>query len=601
MNTNGARQLAHGLVFAIVAVTSIGSLEAQDFDIIIRNGRVLDGTGSPEFLADVGIRGDEIVALGKLTDATARRVIDASGLYVVPGFIDMHSHADRGFESDNVEMRRAPNLVTQGITTVVGGPDGRNPVWPMTAEMEAYRSRGIAVNFVPMVGHGTVRGEVMGRDYERPATPAEISRMKELVREAMEAGAWGLGAGPEYRPGRFSTTEEIIELAKVVAQYDGFYYAHQRSQSPLPRWQTPSILTDSWRLTGTDGMKETIRIGRETGIRVVGSHIKAKGPTTWGHSAIDILLIENARRQGVEVYLDQYPYETFGGSATAVIPQWAYAPTGTDRSGGLDDPKWNTSGLLANHRENLRRNLADPETRDLLVKDIEHILDLQGGADRHIIVVSPREPGLVGKTLAEVARERGVTPVDMLIEFAMNGEERMPSGVLFRPVAGHAFDVENYMQQEYTATSTDAGVALASRPGRHPRYFGAFPRKIAYYVKERGTITLPFAVRSSTSLAAQIVGLPDRGYIREGYKADVVVFDLADIKDRATIMEPGLYSEGIEYVLVNGKFTVDEGERTGALPGVVLDKNKIRPGASGHELEGSKASIDPSQVRSAGS
>ena len=299
-----------------------------------------------------------------------------------------------------------------------------------------------------MVGNGTVRSEVMGRDYERPATPDEISRMKELVREGMEAGAWGLGAGPEYRPGRFSTTEEIIELAKVVAQYDGFYYAHQRSQSPLPRWQTPSILTDGWRLTGTDGMKETIRIGREAGIRVVGSHIKAKGPTTWGHSAVDVLLIENARRQGVQVYLDQYPYETFGGGATAVIPRWAYAPPGTDRSGGLDDPKWNTSGLLANHRENLQRNLADPETRDLLLKDIEHILDLQGGADRHIIVVAPRQPGLVGKTLAEVARERGVTPVDMLIEFAMNVAERMRSGVLFRPVAGHAFDVENYMQQE---------------------------------------------------------------------------------------------------------------------------------------------------------
>jgi N-acyl-D-amino-acid deacylase len=553
-----------------------GILQAQDFDIIIRNGRVLDGTGNPAFLADVGIRGDEIVAVGPLGNASAARVIDAAGLFVVPGFIDMHSHADRGLVSDNLDTRRAPNLVTQGITTVVVGPDGRNPIWPIAEEMAAYRRPGTALNVVPMVGHGRVRGEVMGDDYERPATAAEISRMKELVRLGMEDGAWGLGAGPEYRPGRFSTTEEIVELAKVVADYDGFYYAHQRSQSPLPLWQTPSMVT-AWRLTGTDGMKETIRIGREAGIRVVGSHIKAKGPTSWGHSAIDVSLIEQARREGVQVYLDQYPYETFGGSGTAVIPNWGYAPPGTDRSGGLDDPRLRARGLLDNHAENLRQNLADPETRAILIEDIEHILDLQGGADRHIIVVSAREPDLVGRTLLDVAVERGKTPVEMLIEFAMQGDQRMRSGVLFRPVAGHAFDVENYMRQEYTATSTDGGVALSARAGQHPRYFGTYSRKIAYYVREKGTITLPFAVRSSTGLPAQIIGLPNRGYLRAGYKADIVVFDYDEIQDRATIMEPGLYSEGIEYVLVNGAFTVDGGLRTGALPGAVLDRNTIRP------------------------
>jgi len=562
------------LTFALLLLP--GQLQAQDFDVLIRNGRVLDGAGSPAFLADVGIRGGRIAAVGRLANASATRVIDAAGLYVVPGFIDMHSHADRALTSDNVEMRRAANLAIQGITTVVVGPDGRNPIWPIAAEMEAYRTPGTALNVVPMVGHGRVRGEVMGDDYERPATADEISRMRELVRRGMEDGAWGLGAGPEYRPGRFSTTEEIVELAKVVADYDGFYYAHQRSQSPLPLWQTPSMVT-GWRLTGTDGMKETIRIGREAGIRVVGSHIKAKGPTTWGHSAIDVLLIEQARREGVQVYLDQYPYETFGGSATAVIPNWGYAPRGTDRSGGLDDPRLRARGLLEHHRENLRANLADPETRAILIEDIEHILDLQGGADRHIIVASPREPELVGRTLMDVALERGKTPVEMLIEFAMQGDQRMRSGVLFRPVAGHAFDVENYMRQEYTATSTDGGVSLAARPGQHPRYFGTYPRKIAYYVREKGTITLPFAVRSSTGLPAQIIGLPDRGYVREGYWADVVVFDFDTIQDRATIMEPGLHPEGIEYVLVNGTFTVDGGEPTGALPGVVLDRNEIRP------------------------
>ncbi len=573
---------AWATVFTLTVLTliPIAPLGAQHFDILIKNGQVLDGAGNPSVRADVGIRGERIAAIGQLDAATADRVIDARALFVVPGFIDMHSHADRALVSDNIEARKAHNLVAQGITTVVVGPDGRNPRWPVSEEIAAYRTPGTAMNVVPMVGHGTVRREVMGDDYERPATSEEIARMKELVRQGMEAGAWGLGAGLEYRPGRFSRTEEVIELAKVVREYDGFYYVHQRSQSPLPRWQTPSIV-QGWRLTGTDGMKETIRIGREAGIRVVGSHIKAKGPSTWGHSSIDILLIDRARREGVEVYLDQYPYETYGGGPTGVIPPWAFAPPGTDWSGGIDDPKWRTPGLFDDYRQNLRRNLDDDETGRLLIQDIEYLLvDLQGGADRMVIVFSPKEPELVGRTLAAVAQERQRTAVQMLIDFAMSGSDSLRHGVLFRPIAAHAFDVENYMRQEYTATSTDGGVSLRARPGLHPRYYGSYPRKIAYYVKERGVITLPFAIRSSTGLPAQIIGLPDRGYIREGHKADLVIFDYERIRDRATILEPDRYPEGIEYVLVNGEFTVDGGELTGALPGKVLDRNAVRGASS---------------------
>ena len=561
--------LALGLILGLALVIAPRALHAQDFDLLIRNGRVLDGSGSPAFRADIGINGDQIVALGRLDEATARRVVEAGGLYVAPGFIDLHSHADRALASDDVERRKAYNLVAQGITTIVVGPDGRNAAWPVAEEIAAYRTLGTALNVVPMVGHATVRGRVMGDDYERPATADEIEQMAVLVREGMEAGAWGLGAGLEYRPGRFSATEEVIELARVVADYDGFYYVHQRSQSPLPLWQTPSIV-DGWRLDGTDGMKETIRIGRETGIRVVGSHIKAKGPTTWGHSAIDVLLIEQARREGVQVYLDQYPYETFGGGPTDVIPIWAYAPPGTDHSDGLDDPDLRAPGLLDNFRDNLRQNLDDPAIRPVLLEDITYLIDLKGGADRLVIVVAPTDTTLVGQTLAEAAKAHGKMPEEMLIHFALTGDESIRSGVLFRPIAGHAFDVETYMRQEYTATSTDAGVAMTVRPGLHPRYYGAFPRKIAYYVKEKGVISLPFAIRSGTGLAAQIIGLTDRGYVREGYKADLVIFDLDRLQDRATILDPGRYPEGIAYVLVNGGFTVDDGERTGALPGVVI-------------------------------
>ncbi len=547
---------------------------AQNLDVVIRGGRILDGSGNPAFNADVGIRGDEIVRVGDLSDATAGRVIDATGLYVVPGFIDMHSHADRAFASDDVDARRAHNLVVQGITTVVFGPDGRNPTWPIADEMQAYRTPGVAMNVVPMVGHGTVRGLVMGDDYERAATDAEVRQMQELVRLGMEDGAWGLGAGPEYRPGRFSTTEEIIALAEIVAEYDGFYFSHQRSQSPLPLWQTPSMLTGEVPLTGTDGMKETIRIGRETGIRVVGSHIKAKGTDMWGQSALDVLRIDRARAEGVQVYLDQYPYETFGGGPTDIIPVWAYAPPGTDRSGGLDDPAWR--GLTGASVENLARNLADPAIREDLIRDSEYLLRMKGGADRLIIVLSPSEEDLVGKTLAEVAVANGMGAIEQLITFALEAGEPIPSGVLFRPIAGHAEDVERYMRQDYTATSTDGGVSGFTRPGQHPRYYGALVRKISYYAKERGVISLPFAVRSSSGLPAQIVGLTDRGYVREGFKADITVFDYERLDDRATILEPDLYPEGIEYVMVNGVLTLDEGTLTGALPGAVLDRGEVR-------------------------
>ncbi len=570
---------------ALCAGLVVAPLAGQSFDLLLRGGLVLDGTGNPAIAADVGIRGGEIVEVGDLSGATATRTIDASGLYVVPGFIDMHSHADRSLYGGVADVRRASNLVAQGITTVVFGPDGRNPTWPLEEELAGYRDGGTALNIIPMVGHATVRGHVMGDDYERHATHDEIRAMAAEVHNGMEAGAWGMGAGPEYRPGRFSTTEEIIALAHVVAEYDGFYYSHQRSQSPLPLWLTPSIVDEytppptwphGWRLTATDGMHETIRIGRETGIRVVGSHIKAKGPTTWGQSAVDVMAIEQARAAGVQVYLDQYPYETFGGGSVEVIPRWYYAPVGTDRSGGLDAPIWRQDDLTMNASENLRAHLSDPQLHEELVTDTEYILDLQGGADRHIIVIAPDDPSLVGKTLAKVAEAHGRTPIEQLIHFALERESELRSGVRFRGLAGSSEDVERYMSQDFTATSTDGGIVLSPNPGQHPRYYGTYPHKIATYVRDKGTITLPFFVRSSTGLPAQIVGLPDRGYVRPGQKADLVLFDYDRVQDHATIVDPGGDVDGIEYVFVNGRPVVDEGSLTGALPGEVLLRHVVR-------------------------
>ncbi len=543
---------------------------AQTYDLLLAGGFVFDGSGNPAVRADVGVRGDEVVAVGRLAGNDgheAARTIDATGLFLAPGWVDLHSHADRALAGPNLEARKAINLVAQGITTVVMGADGRNAVWPVRDEMAAYASRGVGPNVVPMVGHSTVRLQVMGADHERAATPSEVARMAELVREGMEDGAWGLGAGPEYRPARFSETGEIVALARVVAEYDGFYYSHQRSQSPMPRWQVPSIV-DGPTLTGVEGMAETIEIGRATGIRVVGTHIKAKGPSTWGQSARDVQAIRRARSEGVQAFLDQYPYETFGGGPVGVLPVWGFAPPGTDRSGGLDDPRWRTPGLLS--LENLEANLADDAVRAELLGDLEQQIDLFGGADRLIVVVFPEDPSLVGKTVAQIARASGRSVAETLIDFARTGDEELLHGVRIRPVAGHRFDVEHYMAQDFTATATDAGVALEATPGRHPRFWGSYPRKIAHYVREREAITLPFMVRSSTSLPAMIVGLTDRGCLRVGCKADVVGFDYDEVEDAATIMNPGAPPTGIPWVLVNGRIAVENGQPTGALAGVVI-------------------------------
>ena len=543
------------LAVALLTAAVLGSGEQEAyFDLLIRNGIVLDGTGNPGVRADIGIRGDVIEAIGDLDTAPAQRVIDASGLHVAPGFIDMHSHADTGFVSGDIDARRAPNLVSQGITTVVFGADGRNQLWPIDEETTAYRKYGVAINVVPMVGHGTVRSRVLGDDFQRAATPDELEQMKALVRQGMEEGAWGIGAGPEYSPGIWSTPEELVELAQVIAPFDGFYYAHQRSQARLPRWQLPSMI-DGPTLDGIDGLAETIDIAVQTGIRVVGSHVKAKGRSSWGRSFMDTKMIELARSQGHQVYLDHYPYETNMGGPTMVFPAWA----------------------LEGGHQSLRQRLEDQRTRHLLEVDLEHMIDQSGGPGR-LIITHHVDPKLVGKTVSEVAVERQSSLVETLIDFALAGTEFMPAGLRIRPLSMSEYDNDQYIRQDYTATCTDGGVRTApgGNPGMHPRYWGAFPRKIARYVKERSVITLPFAVRSMSGLAAQIIALPDRGLVREGYAADLTIFDFDRIQDRATIMEPGLPSVGIEYVLVNGQLAIDGAIPTGTLTGKVLLRHEIR-------------------------
>jgi|DewCreStandDraft_2_1066082.scaffolds.fasta_scaffold00492_46 N-acyl-D-amino-acid deacylase len=538
--------------------------QAPTYDILIRGGRVIDGTGNPWFSADVAVKDGRIVAIGRLEGATATRVIDARGLYVVPGFIDLHSHADEGLGSPRT--RANPNMIMQGVTTVVVNQDGRSP-WPIAEQKALYERQGIGTNVVLMVGHGTVRSLVMKEDIRRPATPEEIERMKALVRQGLEEGAFGLSAGLEYVPGRWSTTEELVELAKVVAAYGGFYIAHQRSEGRDPMWKNASDPTPSGDLL--QAVKETIEISARSGVVAVASHLKAKGASYWGSSYAAVRLIAEARERGLPVYADQYPYDTTGTDGqTVLIPLWALAEEGVDVGGQLGQLARGRAEVFARLKENLRRRLADPKVRETIRADIAHEIDRRGGADRIIVYEFP-DPKFVGKSLGEIARERGEDPVDTALWMQLNGLDR-PGGARMRGFSLSELDIEHIMRQEFTATCSDAGTVAFGEGIPHPRYYGAFPRKIRRYVFERGVISLPFAIRSMTSLPAQIIGLRDRGLLREGYWADITIFDPEKIADRATYENPHQYAEGIRYVLVNGEFVVDEGKITGKLPGKVL-------------------------------
>lgn len=571
------------LVLAVAVLPPrVAAGQSHPLDLLIRNGRVLDGTGNPWFRADVGIRDGRIITIGTLDGVQAKRVIDATGLFVAPGFIDIHNHADRAFASKYIQARRAISAVSQGITTVLGAPDGDNQAWPLPREFGLFERGGMAMNLIPMVGFNTIRYEALGGEAKRLATPAEIERMKALVRAGMEAGAWGLNASLEYRPARYGSTDEVIAAAREVAPYHGFYIAHQRTEANMALWTLPSLQT-TWPVNGGEALEETIEIGRKAGIRVVASHMKARGRSSFGRSALDTMVVNQARADGVEVYMDQYPYDSFGLGSAEVIPRWALAKTGVDVSEGNDSPALRKKESYSAPRDTLRRRWANAEIRRRITRDIEWLVDHNGGGDR-IVVLSYPDSSYVGKTLQQIARRLGESVPELVVHMALEGDPSLRGGAFLRGYGILGQDVKTYMRMDYTATSSDAEVSgvqdvpdFASEPGSHPRAFGAFVRKIAHYVKDEKVITLPFAIRAATGLPAQIVGLRDRGLVREGYWADLVVFDFDRLRDLSTIQQPDLRSDGIRYVLVNGHFTLDEGEPTGALPGVVVK----RPSGSG--------------------
>ena len=551
------------LFVTAAVVTGVAARQTpQRYDLLIKNGRVLDGTGNPWFPADIAVQGGRIVAVGTLPNAQAAKVVDATGKYVTPGFIDIHSHADDGsgprggFRDPDPVRRSAPNLVSQGITTVVVNQDGRSP-WPVSEQRAQLEKNGIGPNAMLLVGHGTVRRRVMGEDVRRPARPDEIANMRPLVRQALTEGAVGMSAGLEYDPGRWSTTDEVVELARELPAFNGVYISHERSEGSDPLWYVPSQ-DGPTAPTLLDAVRETIEIGEKTGARVVASHLKAKGEHYWGSSAAAVTLIQRARDRGVDVWADQYPYPTSGTDGnTVLIPAWATRPPGG-------------ANQQVDRAAMLKRVLGDPPTAKLVRSDIAHEIRRRGGAE-NITVYEFTDKSLYGKSLAEIARLWKLDAVETAIRIQLDGLKERNGGARMRGFSMAEFDMEHIAKQPWVATSTDGGIALPSDgPATHARFYGSFTRKIRHYALDRGAISLEHAIRSSTSLPARIMRLNDRGLIREGFAADLVVFDLAAIRDKATFFEPHQHSEGVEHVFINGVAVVDAGKLTHATPGRVL-------------------------------
>jgi N-acyl-D-aspartate/D-glutamate deacylase len=498
-------------------------------DVLIRGGTVYDGSGEPGRAADVGVREDRIVFVGRAGEAgvVGRRVLEAEGLVVTPGFVDPHVHALQELTGEDRRLREHRGALLQGVTTVVVGNDGGGPV-DVAATRAAFQDPGIGTNAAVLVGFGSVRRTVMGMRDGAP-NPAELDSMKTLVDRAMKDGALGLSTGLFYAPQSFAETDEVVALAQVAARHGGLYDTHLRDES-------------SYSVGLVGAVEEALAVGREAEVRVNIAHIKALGVDAWGKSAEVIERIREARAQGQEVTADQYPYEASGTSlGAALLPRWAQA-------GGTDS-------LLARIR--------DPERRPRLLADMAENLRRRNGPDALLVTGGPDE-SLRGRTLAEIAAARGADPLETALELIAAGGARVGSFSMGEE------DIRAFMQADFVMTGSDGSAG-------HPRKFGAYARKIRRYVVEDPVLTLARMVEASTAQPARTLGLEGRGTLEEGAWADIAVFDPAAVRDRATFLEPTLPAEGMRWVLVNGVLAVDDGRATGALAGRALARAGSRP------------------------
>ncbi len=519
----------------------------MSYDLVIKNGRVMDGTGNPWYAADIGIKGEMVKTIGRIS--AGKRTIDASGLIVAPGFIDIHSHTDFPILIDP----KAQSKIRQGVTTEVigmcgesaapmnesvkqywikynssGVPEGFQYDWTsMGSYMKRIDRQGAALNIAPVVGHGTVRQNVLGYENREPGG-AELEEMKKLVREAMEDGAWGMSTGLIYPPSVYGKQPEITELAKVVAEYNGVYFSHIRGEGE----------------TLLEAVTEACEIGKGSNTRVQIAHFKAKGRPHWGRTRESLALVKKYREMGVEVTFDQYPYIASSTNLTALLPHWSQA-------GGA---------------EKLMEHLRDPAMREKMAKELQFSF-----VWTEILVASAKNnPQYNGKNIQEIAEMMNKEPLAAFFDLLIIEKLQVPT-VMFLL---NEEDVRGVMQSPYGMVGSD-GSAIApegiwANNVPHPRFYGTFPRVLGHYARDEGVISLQEAVRKMTGAPAQKLGIKDRGLLREGYKADITIFDPMTVKDAATFTEPQKYPAGIPYVIVNGTLVVEKGEHTGALPGKAL-------------------------------
>ena len=531
------------------------------YDIVVKNGKILDGTGNPWFYGDVGIKNGRIVKIGRLGVETAEKVIDAKGYIVSPGFIDMHSHSDfAALINPYMESK-----VRQGVTTEVIGNCGfsaaplndflreqileTSPMlreanvkleWSSMAEyMETIERNGVSLNLAPLVGHGTLRAFVMGYEKRKP-TAEEFEEMMRLLAESLEHGAFGMSTGLIYPPSCYAENDEIVELCRVVAEYGGIYASHIRGEEH-------QLL---------DSVKEAIEIGEGAGVPVEISHHKAAGRENWGKVKESLKLIEEARSRGIEVTCDVYPYTAGSFGLDSVLPPYAH-------EGGL---------------ENMLERLKDSNFRQKLKNDM--IKGIEGwrsvasviGWENIMISYCRGHPEYEGKMISELAKQKNVSPFDFVFDLII--EERASTSVVLFSMSEE--DMKTVLKSPFSMIGSDSsaratyGILAAGKP--HPRAYGTFPRVLGKYVREEKVLTLQEAIRKMTSFPAQKLGLKDRGLIKEGMWADITIFDPQKIIDKATFMAPHQYPEGIEYVIVNGKIVIEKGEHTKEKPGKVLRK-----------------------------
>jgi N-acyl-D-amino-acid deacylase len=518
----------------VVGVAASAQAQQPEFDVLISGGTIIDGTGTSRYRADVALKGDRIALISRTPIAANRaaRRIDATAKIVAPGFVDMHAHLD-----PLPRLLGAESAVRQGVTFALGNPDGGGPV-VLGRYMDSLTKAGIGINVAYLVAHNSVKDSVMGTVSRLP-TAEEMARMKALVAQGMADGAFGISTGLRYLPGNFSKIEEVIALSKVAADLGGIYTSHLREEG----------------LGLIEGVAEAITIGREAKIPVILTHHKAVGKLMWGRSAQTLAMVDSARREGIDVMVDVYPYTATSTSLSVLIPTWAF--DGGDSS--------------------FRRRVSEPATRDSIRKDIIRLINTdRGGGDISRVQFSrvSWQPDLAGKNLADWARQRGLEPTpengaDLVIEGQLKGGASMIYHVLEEQ------DVQRIMRHPQALIGSDGRLTrLNDGSSPHPRALGTFPRVLGRYARDLKLFTLETAIYKMSGQSAERLGLEERGTLKTGNYADVVVFDPATVADKSTFEQPHQYPVGIEYVFVNGVAALDAGRFTDSRAGRIIRRGR---------------------------